>query len=257
MEYAIKSDIRVIVVCNGCSDDTFDVASGYPGIECVTLEAPSKTAAMNEGDRLAGDNFPRFYCDADIRIDGASIDAMLKSLDRLDATVVGPATTFDSVHSSWLIRQYYSALGKPPVSEWFGERLVGRGIYGMNREARLRFDVFPEIIADDLFIESLFSSQEKRVCPAAHAFISVPRNALELIRSEMRVIAGNREHHSMMAAAAPVSRRSFPTFETIRRHVRHVGIKNIGSMAIYFSIGLATRLALTLRLAANRRIHWR
>ena len=57
--------VEVIVVPNGCTDDTADRARGHAGVRVVERTEGSKTAALNAGDAHAT-RWPRLYLDADI-----------------------------------------------------------------------------------------------------------------------------------------------------------------------------------------------
>ena len=46
-------DYEIIVVCNGCTDDTADIARTYPGVRVVETEIGNKANAMNLGDQHA------------------------------------------------------------------------------------------------------------------------------------------------------------------------------------------------------------
>jgi glycosyltransferase involved in cell wall biosynthesis len=65
-------NLEVIVVCNGCRDDTAAVvrSSGHP-VQVLELERASKSAALRTGDRVAH-TLPRLYLDADVLLSGSS-----------------------------------------------------------------------------------------------------------------------------------------------------------------------------------------
>ncbi len=62
----VSGELEVIVVCNGCTDQTAHLAGGKSKhIRVVETEVPSKSVALNLGDNVAC-GFPRFYLDADV-----------------------------------------------------------------------------------------------------------------------------------------------------------------------------------------------
>jgi len=64
---AANGVIELIVVCNGCTDSTADVARAYAGVTVVEVEQASKVTALNLGDATAT-LWPRLYLDADTAI---------------------------------------------------------------------------------------------------------------------------------------------------------------------------------------------
>jgi glycosyltransferase involved in cell wall biosynthesis len=79
---AVDAYIELIVVCNGCTDETADLARDVPGARVLEMAQASKPAALNAGD-AAATLWPRLYLDADIQI---SAEAVLAVLDRLAPT---------------------------------------------------------------------------------------------------------------------------------------------------------------------------
>ncbi|MCI5116485.1 MAG: glycosyltransferase, partial [Candidatus Electrothrix sp. LOE1_4_5] len=66
--------LQVIVVCNGCTDSTYTIVKNKykEVIQILNIEKPSKSNALNVGDKLAK-YFPRFYIDADVYVTGKSL----------------------------------------------------------------------------------------------------------------------------------------------------------------------------------------
>ena len=64
---AAPGELEVIVVANGCVDETVAVASARD-VRVLDLPAPGKAAALNAGDAVATST-PRVYLDADIAHD--------------------------------------------------------------------------------------------------------------------------------------------------------------------------------------------
>ena len=68
-------ELEIVVVTNGCTDRTAEVAGSFPGVTVVDSPVASKPAALNLGDATAK-SFPRMYLDADIEVDIAAVRAV-------------------------------------------------------------------------------------------------------------------------------------------------------------------------------------
>src|SRR5437879_7884120 len=78
---AIPGELDVIVVCNGCTDDTAAVAGSFgPPVRVIETGLAGKTLALNLGDKAAT-FFPRIYADADVHI---TIETMRTLANRLE-----------------------------------------------------------------------------------------------------------------------------------------------------------------------------
>src|SRR3954451_9146536 len=149
--------VELIVVANGCSDDTAAVARGVPGVRVVELSQASKTAALDAGDRAAI-RFPRIYLDADIRITGTSLLRLAEALT-LDLPLVGsPGVVFDRSGCSWPVRSFFAVFERLPYTR---RGLTGLGVYGVSELGRQRFGSFPDVVADDLYVQRLFAPEER------------------------------------------------------------------------------------------------
>ncbi|WEV76934.1 glycosyltransferase family 2 protein [Janibacter cremeus] len=169
--------LDVIVVCNGCRDRTADVARGFPGVRVLELPQPSKTAALREGDRLAVAG-PRIYLDADITMTGKAAVETMRALT--GGVVAGrPPHMFDTTGASWVVRRWYGVRSQLPS---ISGPLWGAGCYALSVEGRSRFDAFPEIIADDLFIDRLFAPPEIEIVDTDPLVVRTPRRLADLFR---------------------------------------------------------------------------
>jgi N-acetylglucosaminyldiphosphoundecaprenol N-acetyl-beta-D-mannosaminyltransferase len=181
-------DVDVVVVANGCTDDTAAVARSLPGVRVVELAEASKIAALDAGDR-ATTAFPRVYLDADVRLSAEGLIALLEVLDT-DRPVVGaPKITFDTSGSSWTVRAFYRIFERLPYTR---RGLVGLGVYGLSAKGRSRFGTFPDVTADDLFVQQLFAEDE-RVTVDETFEVVVPRTLGALLAVRTRVARGNEE----------------------------------------------------------------
>jgi hypothetical protein len=187
---AADPDLEIVVAANGCTDDTADVALTYPGVRVLELAQASKSAALNAADDVVS-TYPRIYLDADIVLPPGSIAALS---DALAAANTGgplaamPARTFDLRGRPLPIRAFYAINARLPV---YRTALFGRGVIALSAAGRARFTRFPDAMADDLFLDGLFTAREKYQVDAVLATISTPRRTRDLVRRLARVRAGN------------------------------------------------------------------
>lgn len=173
-----SGQLDVVVACNGCRDNTPMLArsSGHP-VRTLELSTPSKAAALRAGDEAAL-TFPRLYVDADVVLYGSSALAVVDRL-RAGAVAARPPLWYDSSRSSASVRNYYRARSRMPSVL---KSLWGAGVYGLAAEGRARFDVFPDVVADDLWIDRLFAPGEVQIVDCAPVVVNVPRRPSDLVR---------------------------------------------------------------------------
>ena len=92
---AEPGEFEVVVVCNGCTDETATVARGFgDSVQVCGIPVASKIAALNEGDaRVSG--FPRFYLDADIVLGTRELRTVADALDDQPLMVAAPRPVVD------------------------------------------------------------------------------------------------------------------------------------------------------------------
>jgi glycosyltransferase involved in cell wall biosynthesis len=84
-------EMDIIVVANGCTDDTAEVAASFgPAVRVLTLPAASKQDALTAGDRAAAD-FPRIYVDADLELRADDIRALTAALSQPGVLAAAPS----------------------------------------------------------------------------------------------------------------------------------------------------------------------
>lgn len=92
---------EVIVVCNGCSDDTAGVARRFePRVTVLETDVPSKTNALNLGDRRAR-SFPRVYLDADVVLGDGALAEIVRVLESGRWLAVSPDPVMNLEGASW------------------------------------------------------------------------------------------------------------------------------------------------------------
>jgi glycosyltransferase involved in cell wall biosynthesis len=179
--------VDITVVPNGCSDDTAHVAR-TAGAKVVEIEIPSKAAALNAGDAVA-EGFPRIYLDADIAVPTGGLERMACVFGRPGSPLAAvPARQLDLSGRPLAVRAYFAINSRLPAIQ---SGLLGRGMITLSAEGRSRFAEFPLMVADDLFLDSLFSGTEKCTVESVVVTIATPRRTADLVRRLIRVRRGN------------------------------------------------------------------
>ena len=187
---ARPGELEILVVCNGCTDRTRDVALSYgPPVRVLEADRASKAAALNLGDAQA-QGYPRVFVDADVELGNAALRRIAAVLSGGEVLAAAPRLDADLSASPWSVRAYYRFwLALPYVRE----SLVGSGVYAISKAGRERFERFPDAIADDLFVRNLFEPHERRSIPDCSFRIRAPRTLGDLISRKIRVFVGNRQ----------------------------------------------------------------
>lgn len=188
-------DLEIVVAPNGCTDRTAEVARGY-GVRVVELARPSKAAALNAADAVATGG-ARVYLDADTPVGPELLRRLVASVAGPGARAAVPRPEVDTAGSSWPVRAYYQINSRLPV---FRGRLFGRGVIALSAAARARFQCFPEIIADDMFLDAVLRPEEKVEVDGVVRVVA-PRRSRELVRRLARARAGNAEFWQFIRSA--------------------------------------------------------
>lgn len=238
-------ELDVVVVCNGCADDTAALArsSGHP-VRVIELQAASKAAALRAGEKAAL-ALPRIYLDADVLLHGAAARVVLERL-RTGAVAARPPIRYDTSASSASVRSYYRARSGVPAllgSLW------GAGVYGLSAAGRSRFKTFPDVMADDLWVDRQFAPDEIEIVDCAPVVVAVPRRARDLVRVLRRTYQGKAE----TAGVVPHDRARETTLSALQqlRQLAATGPSAAIDAAAYgaFAVGARLTLAAPLTLA--------
>ena len=184
------NDLEVVVVCNGCHDDTAAVARacGHP-VEVIDLTVASKTAALRAGDRMLR-TFPRLYLDADVILPGRAAIGVLKHLARDGSVAARPPFRYETAHSSAIVRRYYQARSR--VHAVMGS-IWGAGVYGLSASGRTRFGDYPDVVADDLFVDQCFQKDEIDIVGDESVVVMAPAHYRDLLKVMRRAYRGAAE----------------------------------------------------------------
>ncbi len=103
------------------------------------------------------------------------------------------------------LRSELQGAGVPRINERlpaFRDGLYGRGMITLSKAGRSRFGEFPAMIADDLFIDSPFSTQETAEAKSVEVVVQAPYRTQDLLARLVRVRRGNAQ---MRAAAGELT----------------------------------------------------
>ncbi len=199
---AHDGELDIIVVCNGCKDATADVVRRVaPSATVIEISVASKVAALNAGDRLAR-HFPRFYVDADVELPLPDLRRVARALAGDGILCAAPRPLFVLDDRSWAIRAFYDVWQGIP---YLTEDMIGSGVYALSEQGRARFEEFPELTADDQFVQQLFDRSERKAVEGARFSVHPPRTLRGLLAVRTRAYRGKRE--LALSGMARVARR--------------------------------------------------
>jgi hypothetical protein len=244
-EGAEVGELEIVVVCNGCSDQTA-AAARAAGRDATIVELPvaSKPAALNAGDRVAT-RFPRLYVDADVEMSIGAVRAVARTLNSGSFLCVAPAPRFELAQRPWPIRQFYDVWQQLP---YLNDEVVGTGVYALSARGRARFADFPNVTADDQFVLQQFARSERHTLRDQHFSVHPPLGIVGLVRIRARAYRGNAElARSGLArdAGAPSSGRALGALVRQPRYLPRV--------ATYVGVNLAAKVRAR---AGRRRSRW-
>jgi glycosyltransferase involved in cell wall biosynthesis len=182
---SLEDETDIVVVCNGCADDTARIAAAHgPRVRVVETPVPSKHAALRTGDDHAR-GFPRLYVDADVVITSADVRALTEPLndDASGILATAPERHIPLGGCAWRVRAYYQVWQRLPAVR---AGLFGRGVIAVSKAGHARIAALPPLMADDLAASLAFAPEERLVVGAAHVVVHPPRTWPDLIRRRIR-----------------------------------------------------------------------
>ncbi|MBE9636028.1 glycosyltransferase [Salipiger mangrovisoli] len=182
---------EVIVVANGCRDDTAararaledDFASRGWSLRVIERAEGGKLAALNAGDAEARAG-SRVYLDADVTVSRPLLSQIHAALSRPGARYASGRLRITA--HGWAARAYARSWRQVP---FMTGGVPGCGVFAVNAEGRARWQEFPDIISDDTFVRLSFTPAE-RVSVAAHYEWPIAEGLAALVRVRRRQDAG-------------------------------------------------------------------
>lgn len=185
---AEPGELDVIVVANGCTDDTARAAK-RAGVRVLETPIGGKPHAIRLGDAECV-TFPRVYLDADVELTAAAVRALVAALDRPGVLACAPVPELDLSGTTRLARRVHrvhDAMIAPTRA------LAGVGVYVLGRAGHARVFPLPDLISDDGWVHRCFTAGERAVVPEARSVVRPARTVRAHLRRRLRVRQGNRE----------------------------------------------------------------
>jgi len=226
--HAAAGRLEVVVVCNGCTDRTADVARGFAGVRVIELAEASKSRALRAGDGAAT-RFPRIYLDADVLPDADAIPAIAAALAGSGLLAARPRTRDDLSGAGAAVRAFYRVRSRIPALH---EHLWGAGCYAVDERGHARIATWPDVTADDLWVDRQFAAEERTVVTEAVVTVRRPRTT----RALLRVLRRTRRRDPGVAPTGTAVVGPRAVLRTVR------GPRSLVDAAVYVLLTLAARV---------------
>ena len=241
----VAGGAEVVVVANGCSDDTYARAHAHTdaaaragwGLQVLNLPKGNKAAALTAGDAVATGQ-TRVYVDADVTISPALIVQLQRSLDD-PAPCYASGQAIIAPPRTPVTRHYIRFCKRLP---FVSEGVPGFGVYAVNAAGRKRWQDFPDIISDDTFVRLSFAPRERRVVPATFVWPAI-EGFVPLVRVRRRQNAGVTEIE-----------QKFPQHMT-RDNKRRLSLGELVWFGLGDPVGFAVYSAVMLSAKFTRRLN--
>jgi len=211
---ARDNEFEIILVCNGCSDDTAAIAAAVcPEVHIIELQNPSKTKALNAGMQ-ASRCHQVVFLDADIVTGPEAVRTLLHRLSWSGAYLAYGTAKFQVDACSWAVKAFYQAWQQNP---YFDDRKMG-GFFALSKSGRNFLGAIPETTNDDEFIRRQLSRSSTWAENATY-HVEAPRTLRDLIKVRSRIYRGNAELESGVSALGK-NRRKINAMSFVRRLIK-------------------------------------
>ena len=230
--WTTDDELEVVVVANGCTDRTAEIARSYRGVRVIELAEGNKQAAMRAGAARAGEG-PIVFVDADVVVSRRDVQKLVEAVSAPHILAAAPRRVLDLEGASPVVRSYYRVWTSLPVVV---SGLFGRGVIALAPEGYLRVADLPMFIADDLALSESFRPDERRLVGDSEVRVVGPRRLADLVRRRRRISLGVREFESH------TPRRERTTLVTLWALVRRDPLR-LPDIAVFLGVTVVTRLA--------------
>lgn len=162
-DWDLDEALEVVVVANGCRDDTAERARGYSqrfadkgwALRVLDLPEGGKLHALNAGDAAASGGI-RIYLDADVTVSPALLQQIANALNRADACYASGQVR---ITARGIVSRAYARIWRQVP--FMARGVPGCGVFAVNAAGRARWATFPDIISDDTFVRLSFAPDER------------------------------------------------------------------------------------------------
>lgn len=238
---AASTDIeaQVVVVANGCRDDTVARARRHAAafaargwaFEVLDLPQPGKPGALNAGDGAAVHAL-RAYLDADVSVSPPLLAQIAQALDAPGPRyasgtprIMRPQSSLTRAYARFWCRLPFVARGVP-----------GFGLYAVNAKGRARWGAFPPIISDDTLVRLSFAPHERVRVPAPYEWPMV-EGFSRLVRVRRRQDQGVAEIARLYPHLMANEDKERPSLRWLLARLARDPV----AFAVYGAVGLAVR----------------
>ena len=233
--------VELIVVANGCTDRTVEVAEGLRGAieargwryQVIDRARGGKLAALNAGDLIAAPGGMRAYVDADVTVSPGLLAEVVTLLNR-----EAPAYASGQVRivggPGFASRAYARLWAEVPFMK---NSVPGCGFFAVNAAGRARWEAFPDVISDDMFARLQFAPEERHQARAGYDW-PIADGFARLVRVRRRQDAGVVQIHQLypdLAAHEDKGRMGL-------RGLARLGLRDPVGLAVYVAVALRVRL---------------
>lgn len=217
------AEVEVIVIANGCSDDTALIANQFVAqaeargwrMQVLDLAQGGKLNALNVGEAAAkGDVL--IYLDADVTVTPQVIPQIAQALD-----VAGPRYASGQAQVTLTgedrLTTLYTRFWK--TTPFMVHGVPGFGVFAMNRAGRARWGKWPDIISDDTFARLHFAPEERLSVAAGYDWPMIEgfTRLVQVRRRQDIGVAEIAEHYPALMQNDDVYDRTVPLWRRALR----------------------------------------